>query len=791
MPTSSSLYFHAPGAGLAPRLLARGNGNITYPHGLWMLLLGDATPWTPAAGEQAPDVEGDALQVSAVSAVARFEAFSSFVQSHPLIGRIPELPVFLEGVLAFLRERLAPFGEHPVLLIAQTHGQADEPLAQAATRYHARWQAMASIMERQAHHMLDALFYWENKGYDFTYGRVWVQPDGFGIHSLAHPWFRALAQLYADQREHAPDAAPYDSAPYEEPVAVNAQDRAAQAQRIAAYQSPWPYEEWSEYMGDGHFVRQGAQWGFHARERLVLPCEFDRFDLPKQRDHYLRIKGARVWQNGKAGWVRADGKLVVPCQWDDVVPTYATGLFSVLRDGRWGLVDRRKRQLLPCAFAASLVPLAFGRDLPQPEFSPDWDEAPATYFSDVDVSSLMKKAGGGQQLVLAARGPHGGGAVDQAGEVLVPLAYAQLEMAAFSKHRDARWFKVTSHAGLHGVWSVEAQREVVPCEHEWLTIIIHPDLSAPLFVTGDQQRFRLWNSDGSAWSPHAMRWITDHLNHLQEPWPGYEHGVERKGFTLAWVEDRPMRAMVVNEAHPQGRAMLFSRTQALRIEPMSPPRETLELAWATRGDRTAAQQLSDSAALGFLEPKDEALARLWAARACGEDPAPESAVEVSEALPLGAASSFFRMLERGIGGPRDARRARYWAGRAAQQSSYYYVQREHVRLLLDQAAGPVEPEQALEIIGRYPLGTREGNTFAAFHAHCLIEGLGTPVDWPAARELLYVSHRCNDREGAPMMADLLRRWAATLPPDDARTMLAEAAYHQARTDNWPNRLPSV
>lgn len=109
MSRQSFLYFHAPGSGVAPALLARDYTGLYGVRLLWRVLLGATVPYPNPSKEALDGITGSALQTSAVAALDRFRLFSDFVLSHPLIYQVPELPVFLDSVQVFLQERIAPF----------------------------------------------------------------------------------------------------------------------------------------------------------------------------------------------------------------------------------------------------------------------------------------------------------------------------------------------------------------------------------------------------------------------------------------------------------------------------------------------------------------------------------------------------------------------------------------------------------------------------------------------------------------------------------------------------------
>lgn len=787
-----SLYFHLPGSGVPPELLAEDHATLGGMRHLWRLLMAHCTP-----GPERMPISGDGLvasptlQLPALQAIAQFEWFIAFIGSHPTLHRAPEAPVFLDSIVFFLRQRLASFDGHDlggVLLTAQAGPVLNDDLPVIVQRLDAGWHALEAIVAAGRHYALERFFDCDRSHLSVTQGRYWVDRNGFGIHTLAHPYFRQLGLLYAKRNEHAPDAVSYqDSTAGVRPGPARASGEppvlhdTATAQVAPVQDSRFDQEVWN---GVNTFVRQGALWGLQDYGQLIHPCVFDSMEQEYHDDYALRTKGWQVRRAGRAGWLTPQGALDVACAWDAVVPCYAAGLYCVERDGRWGLVARGDRQWLPCEYL-SVRPLALARHVAQPVFDDFHPGKDSEWPPELDVAATLARCKpAASNLYIEVRSASGTGLVDQANRVLVPFAYASLDAPQHGKFRDPRWMRLTAGDGRHGLWSMALKREVLACEHEWLDMVVGPDLADPLVATFADQRFRLWNGDGTAAFEGSFLWLCAWLDHYTAPGATCADKLSKELIAPAWIEGTPIRAARAEDGYPDGRLMRLQRGQ-----PMRPEREILLEAWEAKGDRLSALRLSSSARYGFCEPKDDAAGRLWAARACGHEAAPATAVVGEQARDSyhldQAATEFAQMLENGWWGERDAVLAREWALRAARQGGNDHAWLMAAKLLLDESAGPVDPVAALEAVRMIEPGSWTGNQAGLYLAQCLIDGLGIAPDWPAARQLLYRADSSRMRQAAPTLAGLLRKMAQQAAPGEAAALRSEADYFERKHADAP------
>ena len=211
------MFFHVPGAALAPALLASSHSDWEDLPSLWRILIalgdpGDSMP--PLAGQAAPPSE--TMQAPARQALSRLAAFNAFLLHHPLLHRIAQLPIFLDSVLDFLTEQLAAFAPQEsqgVVLIVQIGSTSwPENLPEYAQELRDMWQRIESMAAARQYHALDEVLGFTDSGESFGQWRAWA--NGYGLETLNAPYFRALEYGGYWTAYHAPPPArPYKQKP--------------------------------------------------------------------------------------------------------------------------------------------------------------------------------------------------------------------------------------------------------------------------------------------------------------------------------------------------------------------------------------------------------------------------------------------------------------------------------------------------------------------------------------------------------------------------------------------------
>jgi hypothetical protein len=537
-------------------------------------------------------------------------------------------------------------------------------------------------------------------------------------------------------------------------------------------------------------VRRDKFWGLLDESGVVIqPCIFDRMEADIRGYPYTEL-GWQVVQGRRMGWITRDGAWEVACEWDDIQCSLALGLYAVARESRWGLVARGDVLWIPCQYL-SVEPVAlmphFGIPSAHHVFLEDsiWpDDSVAAFIATHDPSQA--------QVLIVVSTENGTGVVDQANREIVPCTYQSVAPPQSDNYQDSRWFCLVDRDGRHGLWSVELDAEIFRCEHEWLEMIVWPGLRKPWVGTVAQERYQLWNIDGTAVFDGEFRWLkADTYNSDYSITEGL--GRHRTGnIAKAWTAGKEVRAAMVVEGNPDQMMLL------LPGQPMRPEHESLLQAYRERGDIEAALTLSEYCLNGFHMPKDPSLARIWAARACGHEMPPvaqsvndsprvsEHSKEATDALrklKIEACCRFAQMLYDGEGGPRDTPLARHWAetafsfkGNSSESTTMVLL----AKLLLDSSAGPVDPARAYQLLEDIDALSWDEGEACYYRATILRDGIGKEQDVLAARELFRRSDSAGMAPAASALAELLRAMAKTATREEEALLLREAAYYEQK-----------
>ncbi|MDR0928041.1 MAG: WG repeat-containing protein [Ignavibacteria bacterium] len=86
----------------------------------------------------------------------------------------------------------------------------------------------------------------------------------------------------------------------------------------------------------------GGKYGYIDKTgKLVIPCQFEQLPLHHTPDEFSFSDGMAMVQlehNGKYGYIDKTGKLIVPCEYDDV--WIENGLVCLEKDEKWTYIDK-------------------------------------------------------------------------------------------------------------------------------------------------------------------------------------------------------------------------------------------------------------------------------------------------------------------------------------------------------------------------------------------------------------------------------------------------------------------
>jgi hypothetical protein len=557
--------------------------------------------------------------------------------------------------------------------------------------------------------------------------------------------------------------------------------------------APAEYEDitcWDDTGTSYWRVRRGQHWGMLDQSGEELqPCVFDSIEHDVRDDYSYKKLGWQVLRDGRAGWITSECEWEVSCQWDEVRPCLAPGLYEVSRAGRWGLLARGDPQWIPCDYL-SVAPVAMAAHY-GPVDTDKWGLLDDCIWPDrVDVPSYIAGSHPGRANVLVAVGTASGvGLVDQKNRPLVPCIYQSVTPAQSERFQDPRWLIVVAHDGRHGLWDMELAREILPCEAEWLGMVVSPHLARPMVWTVDQERHRLRHTDGSAAFDAEFRWIDGDYH---EPFKREQDHFTRFAtgqLTQLWDKGESVTAMLAGVNDEPDRLVLLLPGQAILSE-----HDSLTQAFMARGDRQAALRLANSYLSDRYQPKNMALARLWAGRACGYEPAlvtwqapvPEDEDKHRKQqndLLEESARMFAGMLYQGAGGAQDLVLARHWAEVAANIDGHNTDAETIVvlaKILLDDSDNREDMARACALLEAIDAPSLCEGIACYYRAECLRAGDCVEQDWDLALELFVRADACGVYQAADDIANLLREMATALPMKTARLLMREADYYESK-----------
>ena len=565
---------------------------------------------------------------------------------------------------------------------------------------------------------------------------------------------------------------------------------------VNAYEHHWTvqpiYDEikCDDYNSGFWRVRCGALWGVLGDSgQIYHPCEYDSIEWDIREFPYTQL-GWRMVRAGRVGWINRDCEWQVACEWDEVRPSLGKGLFAVVRQSRWGIVESGNRLWIPADYL-SAEPVAMAPQAGPPQQKPQFLDD--TIWPDDPVPEFIAEHDQHLPLVLIVVGTeHGIGVVDQANRVVVPCGYQEVVPACTHALQDSRWLCIVDQAGRHGLWDVSLRAEILPCAHDWLEVINAPSLQA-MAATFDQGRYRIWNLDGSAAFDGAFRWVHQTRrfegNVLDRDESKYRTG------TIAeeWSEGKDVQAAMLIDGAPD---------RIVLLRPGLPVRDQFAMlaqAYEEGGDCGAAYQLALEYCYGGAAPRDDARARLWAGRACGHETAPAPSLPApplpatgaddkeKQDMEIGACLLFSEFLYDGVGGPRDSVLARHWAEKAVAFRGADSDERSLIALaktLLDPQAGPLDHVRAQELLEHPERSALSDYDACYYRAVIYRDGLGVRQDWTRARDLFDEADDGGFEPAARALADLLKKMAIVAPKAQARLLLEEADYYATKASDF-------
>ncbi|MCC7051666.1 MAG: sel1 repeat family protein [Gemmatimonadaceae bacterium] len=439
---------------------------------------------------------------------------------------------------------------------------------------------------------------------------------------------------------------------------------------------------------------------------------------------------------GSTGWWRADGTVLIAAQWDGIeLLQEKPWLVRVERNGLSGVRDRDDRECIPPTWT-SLAPRTEPSSPPIPGHLDEVIAGRDGRFGLLD--------GRGRELI-----PPQYDAVESFPGTTDSESSAQAFGGTLLVQRG------TPAGRRCGAWSLALQREIIPCEYDHLyAITLHrsgteavPGYLAVMHAPGDRRgdteplRVGLLRADGSVLHDPRYAWIAER-HHVTEYMDAM---LVARAISTAWSKGTPVQAALSTEdfyvwLHRDGRvdSDLDMRTAQFRA-----------------GDFTAAYAIACQYRDGDGVPQDAALSRRWMLLAAGqpesvfEAPAPglfrrllgarpPSPVLPSDPDPRGDVAAMVELardLSSNSQDETDHAAARAWMELAITRGTGRERGRADAHmllgfLLLEGIGGPIDEARARQLSLQ---AVKLGNTTASYNLGLIHEfGRGTAVDLAAA-----------------------------------------------------------
>ena len=125
---------------------------------------------------------------------------------------------------------------------------------------------------------------------------------------------------------------------------------------------PCKYEEVVVFPQGRMGAKQKEKWGlFDAKGEQIIPCEYDHIDMEVEYHGYFYGCNASgenacgdyvcVELEGKKGlFYKKDGKMVLPCKYEDIKIIWPGDYIMVRLDGKCGIVNEVGGEVVPCIY---------------------------------------------------------------------------------------------------------------------------------------------------------------------------------------------------------------------------------------------------------------------------------------------------------------------------------------------------------------------------------------------------------------------------------------------------------
>lgn len=516
--------------------------------------------------------------------------------------------------------------------------------------------------------------------------------------------------------------------------------------------------------------------------QLVLAPTYDELEW------HADFRAFLITHAGKVGLCRADGSVWLAPEWEELNILLKRVQIAVRRGDRWGVFDWQGRERI----------------------APRYDTLEARFYDDLDFDdeTALARLTPWHKLLIVREGAQVG-AVDEDGQVRVPIAYAAVESFETGgtvgrvefpdRHVIGVVQRGPRRVRLRGVFDMDQQREIVAPEWNQLHFLTFGADSFGYLVSLDvpkRDRDRLGNdrvgvlrADGSVLFAPEYAWIGSRWSPSGDAWGV---AIVRNAFAKEWGKGEPLQA-VRNED-----GMLVWLHADGRIEPHV---EYLSRRYAATQDLKAARTLGLALRDGDGVAQDPAQARHWLWIATGADPAAEAAkpsawrkflgalvddgkaegatpepCESARPRDVQAMYALSLMLQHGSGGPAQAETARAWLEFALTHggaddpdvlSELGYMVCEGVGGASDRARGHALYEQAIEHDSKIAL-----HNLALDYQH----GVGVAQDLDRALDYFRRAERLGDASCAYHVGRVLIQQAESLTGAARRKRLSEALY---------------
>ena len=215
-------------------------------------------------------------------------------------------------------------------------------------------------------------------------------------------------------------------------------------------------------------VHLGDKEGLYRLDKLVIPVEYDDVRL------FEPFGFIEVWKGRKCGYADTEGKFLTDFVYDNALGGYDwyndkklfdQGLEQVRRDGKYGFIDAKVREVIPCMFDDA-YDFSSGRAKVELNGKYGYIDMSGREVIPIKYDSISRMGGGAYKICMAGKY----GMVDSTGKELAPAKYDQIRDFSYDISLKQDWsFNVTDSPRdqTDKMWNLTAGFAAAQIDGKW------------------------------------------------------------------------------------------------------------------------------------------------------------------------------------------------------------------------------------------------------------------------------------------------------------------------------------